>query len=359
MKRIVAAIFALSVLGGIFGLWWFLHDTPEKVLRDGFIAMLKLKTAKSLALDISWTDVVTRTTTGFAYAGQADLKSWTRPRALGILRLGAATAQGQNQTGDIIVESSALALRPRSVRQELRTYYEKLSNDPTDTVFLVIDRDTFLGNRGFAKAVSDGDTENLKRQASFIIPALVPIGGLTEGTEAGRPSVTASFRIDRKSIQAVLIELIKAWMKDNPTPEEYGWADMASVNLATGRFELTLDKTTRLPLTLKGTFSQLDETGKETRKISFTLAFDGHNQKVDIGIPEKSKDVTQTIIQKVQSRSFLPQAKLRALPGAATTTGAAKHGAISTSTGKMINEKETDLFEKYYEEMMKKKNQLY
>lgn len=359
MKRTLAAIFLVLLLGGGLALWWFMRDTPEKVLRDGFTALLNLKTAKSFSLDTSWTDISGRTTTGFDYTGEIDLKSWIRPRALGAIRLGAATAEGQNQTGDMVVESDAIALRPRSVSQELRSYAESLSKDPTGETFLVVSRDAFLEDRGYVKAISKGTMADLRREAAFLIPTLIPVGGLVQGTEAGHPSVKAVFRIDRKAITPVLISLVKAWMGDNPTPEEYGWVEDASAALASGRFEMTLDKTTRLPLRLKGTFSRLDASGKELTRISFDMELAGHDQKVNIGIPEKAKDVTETVVLKSQPRASLPQAKLRALPAAATSTEALKRGEISTSTGKMIDEKGTDLFDRYYEEMLRKKNQQY
>jgi len=359
MKRTIAAIFLVLVLGGGFGLWWFLRDTPEKVLRDGFSSLISLKTAKTCSLDVSWTDIAARTTTGFSYSGQIDLKSWTRPRALGAIRIGAGAAEGQNQTGDIVIETDAVALRPRSVSPELRAYAESLSKDPSGETFLVLGRDAVLDDKGFAKAVSNAPGEDLKREAAFVVPALAPIGKLVQGSEAGRPTVTAAFRVDRKSITPVLLALVKVWMGDNLTPDEYGWVETVSPSLSSGNFELTLDKATRLPLRLKGTFGQIDASGVETRKISFKLALEGHNQKVSIGIPDKSKDVTETTILKKQTRAALPQARLRVLPGNATGTGAMKPGAAPTSTGKMIDEKETDLFDKYYEEMVRKKNQQY
>lgn len=359
MKRIWAAIFLALLIGGGFALWWFLRDTPEKALRDGFAALLGLKTAKSLNLEVSWTDPASRTTTGFGFSGQVDLKSWTRPRALGVLRVGASSAGGQNQTGDIVIESDSLALRPRSVSPELRRYAQSLSNDPSDETFLVVGRDAFLNEKGFPKAIANGENEALKRDAVFVIPALVPVSGLVRGMDEGRQTVKSTFRVDKKSIEPVLLTLVRSWMGDNPTPEEYGWAATAAASLASGRFELTLDAATRQPLFLRGEFDQLDETGKGIRKIAFSLGLSGHGQKVNIGIPEKSKDVTSAAVLKAQQRATLPQAKLRTLPGGATGTNFGAKNTVSTSTGKMINEKETDLFEIYYEEMLRKKNQQY
>jgi hypothetical protein len=355
MKRILSAIFLVLILGGSVWLWWFLRDTPEKALRNGILGMINLKTAKNLELDLSWTDLERRTTTGFGYAGQADLKSWTRPRALGVIRLGAASAETENMAGDLVVEDVALALRPRSVSSAWRAYAESLSKDATGGTFLVIDRDAFLEWFKFDKAISNAAQEKLKLEAAFFIPTLIPTSGLKASESGSKQTISVSFRVDRVSIEPVLLALVKAWMSDNPTPDEYRWAEAAAASLASGEFELTIDGRTRKPLNIKGTFSQVDAGGKKTRAVSFALSLDGHDQKVEIGIPEQSREVTQETVKREQPKGVLPQAQLRTLPGSATGTGGFKPYDIPTSTGKMIDERETDLFDKYYEEMLRKK----
>lgn len=358
MKRFWAIFFGIIFVGGGFALWWFLRDTPEKALRDGIQGLIGLKTAKLFSLDAARSDMAARTTTGFSLLGQLDLKNPVRPRFLGTLRVGAASTQGQNQTGDLVIEDVALAVRPRSVGPELRATAEKLSGDPTGETFLVMGRDPFLEDNGFAKAISSAEAASLRQEAASILPSLVPLGKLAYGSEDGRPTIIVTFRIDGKSAKPVLLSLIKTWMGDNPTPDEYGWAEAMAADLATGSFELVLDKATRLPKRLSGKLSGLDDRGVEASRYSFTLGIEGYGQKVNIGIPEKAKDISSDVGQAgKQLKGSLPQGKLRSLPQTATGTDALKRTAVTTSTGKMIDETETDLFGKYYEEMLRKKHQ--
>lgn len=355
MKRILIAFFLAIAVGGSILLWWFLRDTPEKALRDGVLGLINLKTAKSFSLEMNWTDLVQRTTTGFSYAGQADVKSWTRPRALGVVRIGAASVETENMTGDLVIEDVTVALRPRSVTPALRSYSESLSKDASGETFLVIDRDALIQWAKFDKAISNAAQDKLKSESAFVIPTLIPTSELKRAKAGSREIISVDFRFDQKSIEPVLLALVKAWMSDNPTPDEYRWAENAAASLAAGQFELTIDKRTRLPLVLKGSFSQLDQAGKGIMKISFNLTLDGHDQKVTIGIPEQNREVTGETVKKEQPRGVLPQAQFRTLPGNATGTGGLGAYDIPTSTGKMIDEKETDLFDKYYEEMLRKK----
>ncbi len=356
MKRALLIFLAILAIGGVLALWWYLRDTPEKVLRDGMTAIVTAKTAKTFNLDVSWTDYRTRQTSGFSSYSQIDLKDLAKPRSLGVLRLSASDVKGQEQTGDLILEKDAIAMRPRSVKAEWRQLAQELTQDPLGDTFMLVNRDMFLSQQGYEEALARGASEAIRKALSFAVPVFVAAGDITPGTSDGLETLAVPFRADKNSIKPFILSFITAWNSDNPTPKEIAWADSVTEMLAAGKYRIVIAKITREPVEISGEIPQYDAQGHEIKHIKFTLAIGGLNQKVNIGIPEKAKDVTNQTVAK-QKLQALPQAKLKPLPTGTSTVDGAKAGQVSTSTPKLINERETDLFNKYYEDMQRKKRQ--
>jgi hypothetical protein len=84
---------------------------------------------------------------------------------------------------------------------------------------------------------------------------------------------------------------------------------------------------------------------------------------VTIAIPAASMDVTDTVLTSRAGNATLPSAALKPLPEAALATGviqgiesgAYATGTFSTTTHQFINEKETDLFHIYVDELQRSK----
>lgn len=356
MKRALLIFLAILAIGGVLALWWFLRDTPDKVLRDGLTALVTAKSARTSNLDVSWTDFRTRQTSGFSSYSQIDLKDLAKPRSLGVLRLAASDVQSQDQTGDLILEKDVIALRPRSVKTEWRQLAQDLTKDPLGDTFLVINRDLFLSQQGYEEALARGGSDAIRKALSFAVPVFVATGKISSGVSEGQETLAVPFKAEKNSIKPFILSFIAAWNNDNPTPKEIAWTDMVTDMLAAGKFRIVITKATRQPLEISGEIPQSDAQGHEIRRIKFTLEIGGLNQKVNIGIPDNAKDVTNQTVAK-QRLQALPQAKLKPLPSNTSTVDGAKAGRISTSTPKLINERETDLFNKYYEDLLRKKRQ--
>lgn len=363
MKRRFLVGLAFLACAIIAALAWILRDTPEKALQDGLRNLLAAKTVKQAVLEVAWTDPATRVTTGFGAAGQIDLKDLTRPRALGVIRASQGFQGPEEQTADIVIEADRFALRPRSVSLDVRKRYESLVKDPQGIAFAILQRDPYLDGNGLSFLVAHGKTEDL-RTALASFPSVVRVSGpWTTATEDGRRLATVPFTVQGDAMQPFLSSLVQTWVGDTPTPEEIRWMYRETADLSHGAFSLTIDRSSRLPVRLQGEWPVLDDGGKEILRIRAGLDLDGLNQPVSIAIPASAVDVTDTVMKPRVSNATLPSAPLKPLPEARFATGAAygiesgayATGTFSTTTRQFINEKETDLFHIYVEELQRSK----
>lgn len=360
MKRFLLSFFLVLVFAGGFAVWWLLRDTPEKVLHDGMAGLIGMRTAAVWNLDVGWRGVQSNATTGFTLVSQADVSDLTHPRLLGGLRIGAVgTAQQEDQTGDIVLEKNAVAVRPRSVNADWQAMAERLSGGSTGTLFLAVNRDAFLRSVGYGEAITKGNGPDVRAALQAVFPVVVPSGSVTVTMSGLRTFKSVPFRLDRQSVKAFIISLVRAWVDGDPTPDEYAWVDRATSGIGGGAFVMTIDAATRKPVRLSGAFDAMNDADAPTGHVTFTLDLDGIDQPVGIGIPGEVRDVTaQTVMH---STTFtLPSSGNRAEPFAAAATGT---GISATGSpdfvhiGNVINEKDIDLFTKYSEELRNKKKQ--
>lgn len=360
MKRFLLSFFLVLVFAGGFAAWWFLRDTPDKVLHDGMAGLIGLQTAAIWNLDVGWRGVQSNATTGFTLVSQADLSDLTHPRLLGGLRIGAVgTAQQEDQTGDIVLEKNAVAVRPRSVNADWQALAQRLSGTATGTIFLAVNRDAFLRSVGYGEAIAKGNGADVRSALSSVYPVVVPSGAVTVTASGLRTFKSVPFRLDKQSVKAFVISLVRAWANADPSADEYAWVDRVTSGIQGGTYVMTIDAATRKPVRVSGAFDAMDDAGAPTGHVTFTLDLDGIGQPVGIGIPGEVKDVTaQTVMH---STTFtLPSSGNRAEPfaGAASGTGISATGSPDfVHIGNVINEKDIDLFSKYSEELRNKKKQ--
>lgn len=362
MKRAWLVLFLAVVLvcGGLA--WWFFRDTPEKVIRDGFGRLIAAKTLKSAIVDVAWTDPTTRVTTGFAFAGQADTKDLTRPRALGVLGLAEGVLGQEEQTTDVVLEQDRIALRPRSVSADFRDLYERLVEDPQGKRFAVISRDPFLNRFNHGSFISHGQSVDIRANLPAFIQVVRVSGEWKKSGLPGNRIVTVPFRIDEASVKPFLISLVRTWNNDNPTPDDLAWVERTSAGLARGSFSITINRDTRAPKVIEGQWPLVDDRGAEVLRLRVRFETSGLDMPVAIGIPEEFKDVTEQTV-KTKTGTSLPVSGSRTLPSSGSAsgtqtgaTGTTPFGGIDTTPIRLINENDTDLFHKYLEELKSKKS---
>lgn len=362
MKRRFLVSLAFLACAAIAALAWVLRDTPEKALRDGLQNLLAAKTVQRAVFEVAWTDPATRVTTGFGAAGQLDLKDLSRPRALGVIRASRGFLGPEEQTADIVIEEDRIALRPRSVSPDARKRYESLVKDPQGNAFAILQRDPYLDGNRLSILIAHGKSADI-RAALAAFPSVARVAGpWTKESESGRRFVTVPFTVGRDAVEPFIASLVKTWVGDNPTPDEIRWIGRESADLSRGTFSITVDRASRLPVRVQGEWPVLDDDGKEILRIRAGFDLDGLNRPVTIAIPASSVDVTNTVL-KPRAAATLPTAPLKSLPEAAFATGAAfgiepgasATGTFATTTRQFINEKETDLFHKYLEELQRSK----
>jgi len=359
MRRFLAACSLVVLIIGGFVLWWYSRDTPAKVLRDGFGQLIEMKSAKQVTADISSTNPVTHVTTGFTSVSEVNVADLTHPQSLGILRIGARSSSEQDQTIDLVIDKLQAALRPRSVTSQYRSLYQQLSGDATGTTFLAVNRDAYLKANGYTEAIAKGKTADVRAALQYLLPIIVPGNVLTYS--ADKSQVSATFRFDRRTLQPFLIVLVHAWTGDNPTIDEYAWIDRATEDLARGQFMLTINRKTRVPLSLVGNFDLVDDAQRSyaTTHVAFQLS--GINEPVSISIPQISKDVTAQVT-KPENSTTLPTSGERSasstsfFAASGTSVGDITGGVYVTSVGNVVPETQIDLFQKYSDELRKNKN---
>lgn len=359
MKRAGLVIFCIILAGGVFFLWWFLRDTPEKALAEGLKNLFAAKTVQSAVIDITWSDPATRVTTGIDLAGQIDLKDLTRPRVLGVVRASEGFLGPDEQTADMVLEADRIALRPRSVPQDVRQRYEALTGDAQDKTFAIIRRDPYLDGHGLSDLIAHKPSDDIRALLPSFAETVRVAGPWTKETVGGRQVVTVPFTVDPAAFRPFLVSFVKTWVGDNPTPDELRWIDGLVSDLSRGTFALTVDRSSRLPERLQAEWPLLDADGKETVHVVASILMDGVDKPVAIAIPDGSKDVTDLVLTPRTTTATLPSAALKPLPVSAFASGTIPGmeegvyatGTYSTATRQFINEKDTDLFHRYMEEI--------
>ncbi|MFH1078092.1 MAG: hypothetical protein V1745_02300 [Patescibacteria group bacterium] len=343
MKRAVLAGIGVLLIAGVVLLWWVGRDTPEKALRD---AVKKLVTATSigqLSLDVSWSDSATRVTTGWSAVGQVDLKDIARPQALGVIRASQGTMGPTEQVADAILTDSRIALRPRDVNPDLRRF----------TTFL---RDPFLDGKGFASLIAQQPSLEIRK----VLPSAVGVlRAVSWENVLGTGDVTVLATTDAASLQPFMVALATAWIGDNPTPDELTWIGRTTAGLAKGTIRITLNRRTREPSLIEAEWPLLGEDSLETRRMHVRARFSGLNMPVTIAIPAEADEVTDDEGQVKQGGASLPAAALKTLPSSASMpgmeqameSGITATGTYATTVRQFIDEKGTDLFHKYMEEL--------
>lgn len=343
MKRVLLVLLLVLVVGGGGAAWFILRDTPDKVLQDGARALMTLQSADSFSAEISLTDLTARTTSGYSLEGQIDASDLTRVSGLGVVRVGAKTQQGQDETLDIVVASSTIAFRPNDVTAEHREQYAKHAGSPTSTAFLLFGRDAFLEKFGYAGLVAKGASQDVRATFQFLLPLLASDGALQRTDLNGKPVVTAGFRFNRNELRAFLIALVKSWTGKSPTPDEYAWVERTAGGLSRGEWTISIHRGTRTPVQITGSFPLIDDYNIEKQRVRFTMNLAGLNLPVDISSPGDVVDVTATI--RTADLSALPGSESRIVP-----SGFVPSPVITESQKKQI-----DLFSKYQEEIRRKK----
>lgn len=344
MKRFLLVLLFLVVFGGGGVAWYLLRDSPDKVLLDGARSFMALKSVGSVSVEISSTDLSARTTSGYSIEGQIDAADLTRIRGLGVVRVGAKTQQGQDETLDAVVDSEVIAFRPNTVTPEHRQEYAQHVGSPTSTTFLLFERASFLEKFGYRSLVAKGDSKDVRATLQFLLPTIVAEGALQRTENDGQAIVTSAFRFNRNELRAFLIALIKSWTGKTPTPDEYAWVERTAGGLSRGDWTLSLNRTTRTLTQLTGSFPLIDDNNIEKQRVRFTVDLDGINASVSIVSPGDVVDLT----------ALIRTADLKALPGSQSRL--LPPGYVPTQP--VVNEsqrKQIDLFSKLQEEILRKK----
>ena len=335
------------LVGGGGAYWWLSRETPEKVLRDGFNGLIGMKTVKTMRFDVATTAPKSNATSRFTLIGEADVSDLIHPKTLGVLRIGAKSVTDMDQTVDVVADGSRVALRPRFVKPEYQALAARLASDSVGVPFLSIDLVPFLQHVGFDAAVSTAKSADLRSIIPSGMATMAPTEALSYSDDQGRRLVSSPFRVDRRAMQPFLIALVKAWTKRTPTAKDQAWIDRVSDGLGQGRFVMTVDRSTREPVELSGSWPVVDNDGRVLQRLRVTLALDGINQPVSITIPEGTLDVTSSIV-KTAERSLLPTSATSTTSFPMPTT--TESGASSPGTANI------DAFDKYFDELKRKKN---
>lgn len=355
MKRIAFVLLCIILVAGAAAGWWVFRDTPEKVLRDGFMRMLTAKTFGSVVLDVAWTDPSTRVTTGFGAAGRMSTADLTRPEFLGVVRTGEGLL-GKETAANLIVSQDAIALHPREVTEELTNRYQSLIAGATGTPFILLDRNVFLERGNYRNAVPKGKDADVRAILALASPVIVPTGAWTK--EGDTSAVSIPFRVEREALKPFLSALVRSWKGTDPTVDDLGWINRMTEDLSRGTFWLTVDRSTREPLVLRAAWPRLNDRGVETLRLRIRLDLEGRNVPVEIGLPTHGIDVTAAVYPPTDPS--LPRAGTRiggTLPtsGSGTSTGL-RAGTLETPTRRLIDEQRTDLFNTYIEDLRRSRN---
>ncbi len=348
MKRLIIVLILVIFAGAGFGYWWYLRDSPQKVLRDGIFSLNTAVSAGQLRADFAITDRKSGTTSGFSFLGELEAKDAIKVQLLGVVSIGAKTTTENDQSLDVVLTSEKIALRPRSVVREFQELAEKYTGDATGQTFILTDRDVFFDKVGYPAAVGKGKSDDVRSAFLYVLPALIPDGPIWKSDKVNGKNVSVNFRFDRSATAPFLIDLIRSWRKAASSVEEYAWINRASEGLVRGNFKMTLDQKSRQIVSLSGSWPMVDEQKEEIVRLNVALNFWGLNQAVSIQTPDLVKDITE-FLSKRAAPMTLPSSTFR--PGATTDTRLLIPRAENEIGGK---KPEIDLFNKYSEELRKK-----
>jgi hypothetical protein len=369
MRRILLVILGIVLALIIAVLWWLFRDTPEKVLRDGLKNLLAAQSVEQITWEVAWSDPQTRITTGVNFAGQVNAKDMARPQFLGVVELGDGVAVGA-QIADLVLISDKIAVRPRRVTAEYLSQYKILSGDTENKNFIYFSRDKLLSDQKLDHFTAQGEPSEIRIQASAFSGAVSVAGDWKKQRavyfglrKISARLATVPFRINESTMRSTLTSFLKTWRDVKLAPADLQWINRSSQGLARGLFSLTVDQSSRLPVSLEGEWPVLDDQEHELFRVRVKLALQGLNQPVNIALPENAKDATKTILKTSPSKAALPSASARTgsstgveIPfGSPTTLDSSI--VFDTSTREYVDVENIDLWHKYMEELKKKKEQ--
>ena len=375
MRRKLLVILGIILAIVIAVLWWLFRDTPEKALRDGLKNLLSAQSAEQITWEIVWTNPQTRITTGVNFAGQINVKDLASPQFLGVLELGDGVAAGA-QIADVVLISDKIAVRPRRVTAEYLSQYKTLSGDAENKNFIYFTRDRLLSDRKLDHFIAQAEPPDIRAQASAFSGVAQVSGDLSADRQDWKKQravyfglrklsarlVTVPFRLNESTLRSTLTSFLSTWRDVKLAPADLRWIDRTSQGLARGNFYLTVDQSSRLPVSLEGEWPVLDDQEQELFRVRTKITFDGLNQAVDIALPENAKDATKSILKTRTSGTALPSSAARTT----STTAEIQFGSptalessivFDTSTREYVDVENIDLWHKYMEELKKKKDQ--
>ncbi len=348
MKRALLVLLCALLGIGIFAVWSVVRDTPEKVLRDGMVRLATADSFESIAADVAWTNPSTRVTTGFEAAGRIRISDIVAPEFLGVIQTGEGVF-GKESSANLLVSQSALALRPIDVDSSLTQRYLSLIGDATGTPFVMMNRDAFVDRLGYAAWMPHGASTSIRRVLSLASPIVLATGPWVK--ESGRV-VSIPFRIDRDAFRSFLIALATAWKGGELSVEDLTQIDRRTNDLARGTFWLTVDRSSREPVSLRAAWPVLDEQGIERLRLRIRVDLHGRNAAGPTGLPAHGIDVTSQIVldKGTELRTADRRSEDALVPGSISATSV-RGGMIETPTLRLIDEQQTDVFQTYLEEL--------
>lgn len=345
MKRALFVFLFLLLALGAGAAWWYLRDTPEKVMRDAVVSMASMRTIPEATLDVAWKNSRTQATTGFTALVQADVRDASLPLFMGILRIGAQSMQDQDQILDIAADKKVVVFRPQEVSAEWEAKYLALAETTSSRPFLQMSREAFLKTTGYQNAIAQDKDAELRKLVPFLLPTIYAASDIQKTQLAdGRDAVTLDIRFLREGLQPLLIALGKAWKGKTPlTASDYAWIEKLADNMLAGDFQIVLDAKTRQLSHLEGTWPDIEGQVATGGQVRFRLDIADINGKVIIEIPKQAVEVTAKL-----APGLVPSA---------LQTGGAKEGYIApTSTDETVSSfpRDTDAFSRYYDTMKRK-----
>lgn len=344
MKRawlvIFGVIFAVLIAGG----WWLLRDTPERAIADGLSRLFAAKSVGALRLDVSWTDPEKRITVGWTALGEANTSNLTRPGFFGAVFLGAG-AYGDEQSGDLVVNGTTIALRPTTAPESTWKKFDAVAGDPTRKTFVSLDRNIVLDRSGLGSLRAQGTATSVRGVLPSFVSVVRISGPMQVTSSAGRSYDTVPFALDRVAIEPFLVALARAWKGSTLSAAEIQHLQHYAEELSRGAYRLTIDRASREPAIIDASWPELDAALHVTRQMTVHAEVFALNAATDIALPTPSVDGTSIVFQ-------IPTEQLPTSIG--RVTGVAPTGTeLTPSVGRSVTDEQR--FAQYMDELQRRR----
>lgn len=335
MKRILVLFLFIAIVVGSIYAWMVLRPRPSNLLKTSLRHLIH-STVLPVQGSLQWesadeTQQNFKFTGWTSYAGTVDLRDLSLIRGNGMMGYSSSPNASDFETANIVLTQDRIAFQEKQFKTERSEWIRSfvVTSTPTDAWF-TINRQTFLKELGYPKAIAKGKGEDLRKILDQMeIQKWLVIISSSEQLYVGREYMSIRVRVKEDEFFSGLLSLISAWNAEKPSSQDIVWAKSIARNVAHGEWELMIDEGAGDIVSLTGKWQNVDSQETILGRATLSLVFGyGLSGKIPTAtISKDAIDITSALYTK--KKGELPSSGERKLPSVKQES---EYSDVSSST---------------------------